>query len=358
MANSGGGVIVYGVRESQKAATGRVDIGGFDETHERALISAAITAISPPVFGVKAHRLGSDHMRAVIVEVPASVDGPHLIYRGEYFGAPIRNDSDTVWMKERQIEAMYGARFDERRHATEVLDNLYKEASAGRDIDKRAWLIAVAHPRVPGLRERLTREQTEGIFSKAKRLVPMYADSAGAHPLNRVEHFSLRPGLRRWVAPAKSQAETPQGETWISSHFDGSVSLAMAVGGDRSISGRHFEGREILSSTIECAVADFMAITRATADVTSNDEYEVRVGVEWSGQQALTFLTRNHSGDLSDWGTTPLREFSPVEVTVNAAESDLDFHSDVQALAQDCINQGGISNMCMIRPPKREDLVG
>src|ERR1700745_2669393 len=44
MANSGGGLIVYGVRESQKAATVRADVGEFDEAHERSLRSAAITA--------------------------------------------------------------------------------------------------------------------------------------------------------------------------------------------------------------------------------------------------------------------------------------------------------------------------
>ena len=70
--------------------------------------------------------------RAAAVIVPASVDGPHLIYRNDYFGAPVRNDSDTVWMKERQIEAMYRARFDERRHASEALDNLYAETAGGR----------------------------------------------------------------------------------------------------------------------------------------------------------------------------------------------------------------------------------
>ena len=125
MANSGGGVIVYGVRESQKAATERVDVGELDEAYERSLRSAAITAISPPVFGLNVHRLGTEGNRAVVVEVPASLDGPHLIYKNDYFAAPVRNDSDTVWMKERQIEAMYRARFEERRHATEALDVLY-----------------------------------------------------------------------------------------------------------------------------------------------------------------------------------------------------------------------------------------
>jgi hypothetical protein len=81
MANSGGGVIVYGVKESQKAATGRADAGECDEAYERSLRSAAVTAISPPVFGLNVHRLGAGRKRAVVVEVPASIDGPHLIYR-------------------------------------------------------------------------------------------------------------------------------------------------------------------------------------------------------------------------------------------------------------------------------------
>lgn len=147
MANSGG-VIVFGVRESQKAAVERVDVGEFDEAYERTMRSAAVTAVTPPVFGLNVHRLDAEGNRAVVVEVPASIDGPHLIYKNDYFAAPTRNDSNTVWMKERQIEAMYRARFDERRHATEALDSLYDEAAAGRDSDRGAWLIAVAHPRL------------------------------------------------------------------------------------------------------------------------------------------------------------------------------------------------------------------
>ncbi|WP_331733339.1 ATP-binding protein (plasmid) [Streptomyces sp. NBC_00080] len=76
MANSGGGVIIYGVCESQKAATGRMDAGELTEVYERSLRSAAITAISPPVFGLNIHRLGTTGNRAVVVEIPPSVDDP------------------------------------------------------------------------------------------------------------------------------------------------------------------------------------------------------------------------------------------------------------------------------------------
>src|SRR5690348_6265646 len=74
MANSGGGVIVYGVRESQRVASERVDVGEFDEAYERSLRSAAVTAITPPVFGLQVYRLGSVGKRAVVVEIPASTD--------------------------------------------------------------------------------------------------------------------------------------------------------------------------------------------------------------------------------------------------------------------------------------------
>ena len=87
MANSGGGIIVYGITEQGKKATGRIGTEELTEGHERSLRSVAVTAITPPVFGLDIHRLGTAGNRCVVIVVPASVDGPHLIYRGEFFGA-------------------------------------------------------------------------------------------------------------------------------------------------------------------------------------------------------------------------------------------------------------------------------
>jgi hypothetical protein len=356
MANSGGGVIVFGVRESQKAATERVDVGEFDEAYERSLRSAVITAISPPLFGLNVHRLGAEGARAVVVDVPASVDGPHLIYRNDYFGAPVRNDSDTVWMKERQIEAMYRARFDERRHATEALDSLYGEASAGRDFDKRAWLVAVAHPRVPRLHERLTRDGARDVLTKAEGLALFYAGRGGVHPLENVDRHNPRPGLRRWVAVNTATDERSLWrEAWASLHHDGSVTLAAAVGGHRMSSDGYFEGSQIQSAAVECGVADLMALIRATAAATGNDEYNVRVGIEWAGPESLSILTVDNFGHSYGGVSTPLHRYTPVETTMNAAEADPDFYWHVHDLAQDCVNQGGISNVLMIQPPARDE---
>ena len=356
MANSGGGVIVFGVRESQKTATERVDVGEFDEAYERSLRSAAITAISPPVFGLKVHRLGAEGARAVVVEVPASVDGPHLIYRSDYFGAPVRNDSDTVWMKERQIEAMYRARFDERRHASEALDNLYAETAGGRSTSERAWLIAVAHPRVPRLHTRLTRDGAREVLTKAEGLGRHYAGRGGVHPLENVDQYNPRPGLRRWAAAnTATDDRSLWKEAWASLHHDGSVTLAAAIGGHRMSSDGYFQGSQVQSDAVECGVADLMALIRATADATGNDEYDVRVGIEWTGSEPLTILTVDNFGYSYGGVSTPLHRYIPVETTVNAVEADLDFYWHVHDLAQDCVNQGGVSNVRLIRPPEREE---
>ncbi|MFI9453560.1 helix-turn-helix domain-containing protein [Amycolatopsis sp. NPDC052450] len=356
MANSGGGVIVFGVRESQKAAVSRVDVGAFDETYERSLRSVAITAISPPVFGLNVHSLGSEGERAVIVEVPASVDGPHLIYKNEYFGAPVRNDSDTVWMKERQIEAMYRARFDERRHATEALDALFADAATGRNSKTRAWLIAVAHPRVPTLRMRLTRDDARQVLSKTEGLALVYAARSGTHPLESVDRLNPRPGLRRWVAVnTATEGRSAWKESWISIHHDGSVTLAAAVGGHPARSGESLEGRQIRSTAIECAIADLMALIRTTAEATSDTEYDIRVGIDWRGDTPLTILTTDNTGFDYDGVSIPLHRYTPVEMTVNALESSEDFYWHVHDLAEDCLNQGGISNVQMIHPPAHDD---
>ncbi|MEU0946832.1 ATP-binding protein [Streptomyces canus] len=358
MANSGGGVIIYGVRESQKAAAGRMDAGELTEVYERSLRSAAITAISPPVFGLNIHRLDTTGNRAVVVEIPASVDGPHLIYRGDYFGAPVRNDADTVWMKERQIEAMYRARFEERRHATEALDALFTDVSTGRDTHNRAWLMGVAHPRVPHLTERLNRDGARAVLNRTQDLALTYASRRGIHPLENVDLLNPRPGLRRWVCVNTATSERSRWkEAWLAIHHDGSVSLAAAVGGHptREVGEGHFGGHQIESYAIECAVADLMALLRATAEATGNDEYDLRVGIEWAGSEPLTILTKDQMGFTYADTSTPLHKFTPVATTVNAGEPDLDYFWHVHDLAQDCVNQGGVSYVHLIRPPERDN---
>lgn len=325
MANSGGGMIVYGVAEDQKAATGRKDTGAFTEGHERAYRSVAVTAISPPVFGLGVYRLGTEQ-RAVAVVVPASVDGPHLIYKNDLFGAPIRNDADTAWMKERQIEAMYRARFEERRRSSDAVDALYDEAAEGRDSHARTWLIAVAHPRLPSLLTRPGRDEARTILQRAEAVSLSYSNRNGIHPLENIDRLNPRPGLRRWTAVNTATGERDLWkEAWADVHHDGSVMVAAAVGGHRMSADGYSEGWQVEGRGIECCIADFTALIRAVAEIQHLDEYEVRVGLEWTGDQPLQILTVDGSRFTYDGVSTPLRKFTSVRSTINAAGSDESF---------------------------------
>lgn len=137
-------------------------------------------------------------------------------------------------------------------------------------------------------------------------------------------------------------------------HHDGSVTLAAAVGGHRKSSGENFEGGEVESSAIEAAVSDFTALVRAAAAALHHGEYDVRVGIEWAGVQPLAVLTVDASGWTYDGVSTPLSSYTPVRSTINAAGSDAEFHRQVYELAQDCVNQGGITYLHVINQPATE----
>jgi hypothetical protein len=98
-----------------------------------------------------------------------------------------------------------------------------------------------------------------------------------------------------------------------------------------------------------------MALIRATAEATDNDEYDVRVGIDWTGEHPLMILTKDNFGYPYEGVSTPLYRYTPVETTVNAVEPGPTFHWHVHDLAQDCLNQGGISNMQLIQPPESND---
>lgn len=356
MANSGGGVIVFGVTEDQKAAAGRVDVGEVSETYERTLRSAAITGISPPVFNLGIHRLGESGNQALAVVVPGSLDGPHLIYRNELFGAPVRNDADTVWMREGQIEAMYRARFDERRNAHEALDSLYDEVASGRATGERAWMIGVARPRTTGPgRVRVSREDAAAHLGEASRRSLRYADRRGPHPFDDLDPHNPRPGLRRWVfLPRDLDDRSRWREAWATLHDDGSVTLVSAIGGHRISSGDYAAGSSIESARMERHVASLMALLRVASRRRGLGDHEVKIGVEWTGDAPLLIETVDQSGYRFDGTSIPLPHYTPVMTSIRNDVDENGFLAQVEEVARDVVNQGGITNLRAIEPLKRE----
>lgn len=355
MANSGGGTLVFGVTEAEKVATGRKDTGELKETYDQALRRAAVTAISPPIFGLEITQLGDPGNQCVVVVIPASVDVPHLTYKNEFFGAPVRNNAFTEWMKERQVEAMYRARFDERRRSTEALDQLYAESAARRASDDPAWIVAVAHPRLPSVSsDRPSRDTARAALNEAASIALVYVGSGSLHPIEDVDRGNPRPGLRRWTVRPMIEGDSLRWrQAWISIHDNGSVSLAAAVGGRKSSSTDHNEDHVVAARDIEAAIVDFMGLIRESGIRFGLDEYEVKIGFEWNKDERLEIWTTDGMNYPYSGSTIPLPQYTSVEVTVRAAAEANDFYWQVHDLALDCVNQGGIAEVKTISPPDR-----
>jgi hypothetical protein len=346
-ANAGGGLIVYGVTESGGVAGGRVDVNlpVTFEQYERTLRTATINAITPPVFGVEFYMLGElPGPRALVVEVPASNDGPHLIYNNQWFGAPFRSGSDTEWMKERRIEQMYRARFDERRHANEAIDALYDQALAGHDTNDRAWLVGVAHPRVPRLGVRLDRDGAREIFTAAKDRAERLTRDHDVPAFDAADILNPRSGLRRWLAPGLLEGANLWRDAWLSVHDDGSAVIALAVGGARVRGDRYLPGSVVLAVRVEQAVACLMGILQATSEAAGTTEYTVRVGIELDG--AKLHMVQTHDDTRA---SIPVTKFIPVEASVNAGLPEKAFLSQTREIANDCVNQGGVESLIRLR---------
>lgn len=351
MANGPGGVLVYGVKGVGKAAGRRVGTADLTEEYERAMFQAVFNRIEPPVFGLKVHAVGVGGRHVVVVEVPSSPDSPHLIARdSDYFGAPLRNDADTVWMRERQLEQAYRARFEERRRVTESLLALHAEAEESHPRDgNRSWFVGVARPQSPRTRETFDKSEVQDILLLAAERTKAYAGYGGDHPITQVNRTDLRPGLRRWVAPsaASPKAWPSHREAWISIHHDGSVSVVAAVGARPPTQPR------VDAAVIECAVADLMAVVRETAAASSDIAYDVRIGMSWSSGDALTIIGRNRGNRPDDSMSTPVLRFIPVEASVAVGSTDVDYLEFARQLALDCVNQGGVHALCAMKALRR-----
>lgn len=345
MANSGGGLIVYGVEEANRAATRRVDVGEITESQERTMRRVAVSGIQPPVFGLGLHRLGIEPDRALVVVVPASVDAPHLVYRQDYFGAPVRNHADTEWMRERQLEAMYRVRFSDRQSADQAQADLFTEISAGRAAE-RAWMFGVARPRVTQpMHRRVTRDEARGMFAHAYRVAPTYATAQGRHPLQDVDRDNPRPGLRRWVAPNTADLDATRWKAaWATVHEGGSVTLAAAVG-----AAPNREGTDpswlVQSDRAERFVGDLFALVRASSDHFNLGEFELQIGVEWPGNSPLVIQTSDQFGFPFPDASIPLTAYAPVKASIRADVDARAFKDQLADLALDVVNQGGIQHL-------------
>ena len=177
------------------------------------------------------------------------------------------------------------------------------------------------------------------------------------HPLQYgIEPHQLRPGLRSWVAPRRSLGFAPQPTDATATVGDtGAVTLAAAVGahlrGGRAVP----EGHEVLLSAVECALADFLGLLRATAAQLHVTDYDLQFNVEWTDPGTpLEFLLPTRTAPFVGDESRETVHFVPVRATLAVGVDDGTFHRDAYELARDCANQAATRDPIAFRPPPAE----
>jgi hypothetical protein len=100
-------------------------------------------------------------------------------------------------------------------------------------------------------------------------------------------------------------------------------------------------------------VADFLGLLRATARHLRTTDYDMQVGVEWTGPDVLQFLVPDpvFMRYISDPDSAPPVHFVPVAAMIQADADDEEFQRHAYEIALDCVNQGGAAQTSVITPP-------
>ncbi|NQX33299.1 helix-turn-helix domain-containing protein [Herbiconiux sp. VKM Ac-2851] len=350
-ANASGGIIVFGVNETNKVASGRVDAGQLTENYERTIHQTCMAAITPPVFGVQVISIPTTtNIRAVALVIPSSADGPHLIYRNDYFGAPLRVNADTHWMKERQIENAYRSRFEAAHRGEEGLQRIYDDMAAVSEAGKYAVMVGVARPRA--LDPKLQAEGDVTSVATRASLVAQWwlsGPTAKYNPLEDLDIYRPRPTLAgNYLPPANPDGHR---EAHAAVFDDGSVGLTWRAGGhEHRMSGKRYEPHQIPTVAVEGFSAALAALVHAAADGHASD-YEIVIGVELLGPASR--VPEFHERDAAPpYGVhrTFAGRFRPVRTTVAPYLNDTDFIVAPIDLATACLNQVGIKKPRVLSP--------
>ncbi len=368
MANTNGGMIVFGIKEER--GTGRaLEFNTVDssESTQRRLRSILANRVHPFIAGLDFTSLSNTDgdITVLALSIPRSPEAPHLIGQRNKIGCPYRAGAETNWMRERDLERAYSARFSRRQEERAHLERLHEEAHHLLD-RSTPWIVATARTSVAPtpLTASPTRADISTILTKAlhrtNELIPPTAFNR-YNLLRDLENSALNPrvGLRRWVCSRSYQPSNDDRAqlVHVELHHDGSIVFAAALEGwyEPILEGQY----HVPSVLVECFMADFAAIADTYAQhlglqtpfVARAELLRTKLARPWTAIDHKRFGTTVSNTVEKLPGTRTIEFCAPVLGEVPALSTIDDLRDSARTLAEDVMHQFGLPTLSLLPPP-------
>ncbi|MFE7327942.1 helix-turn-helix domain-containing protein [Streptomyces sp. NPDC057565] len=178
MANTRGGLLVFGVRDKTTELVG-IDPGEVNVQQYAQWIRNHVQPYLPDLtFSMLTAPDGTASV--LVVDAPAGAMAPHHVYgtsqkdkEQQAAVVPYQDKDHTAWMAEHQIERAYRDRFTHAQRAEEEVQRLLDHAQEtvfAQQKEPAAWLFAVARPDrpLPRTAPRLAREDATNALHAAR----------------------------------------------------------------------------------------------------------------------------------------------------------------------------------------------
>lgn len=369
MANSGGGWIVFGIKEDgENNAASSVNPIQWSADNERQIRNIAYSKIGPPVVGIEFSKIpcgeNPDDGYVVLMHIPDSVDAPHFARKGDdAFRAPWRNGPHTEFMTERDIERGFRERFQRGVEQEKTLQGYFEQATEALNPEEGVFLAIAAVPVSPKIsagsvdRDKAIQHTTPRAYSYL-----MASQRGSCSKEEKIEtEFNFIwsqgecvKGMRQWVVRSSAQAAAKYRKHL---HDDGTLTggycLRRNVRGVQSTSEQYVAGEinHCNSFNVEKALIDFFSLLREHAQERSvSGGFRIRVGLV--GDANSPILVRTFDGFMQvltdESYSEPIKRFQPVSTFVDPLAPIEDVLPSLRALALDIVNQGGIQNLQVI----------
>lgn len=349
MANSGGGWIVFGVKESggTNAACEIAPIG-WSAAEQQRILRTAYAKIGPPVVGIEFYNIpcGNEGDGSVVMmRVPDSADAPHFARKGDNaFVAPRRNGPHTVYMSDREIERGFRERFqyaDDREH---LLQDRFERACEALRPEDGVFLAVAAVPLEP----------VTGRGASAMEQVYQYRDEpllparVGVRAQkNWWQGGEIKKGLRQWILRAHKSAHHKFRKFLCD---DAAVLGAYQLGlliTDEQWSDKYPVGltNHCRAVDVQTAVIDCVTLLRSHAEERqAQGGFRIRAGLVGIEGEPIFLRVIDGFGDklLGADDMEPIVRFQPITIELDPLSMIDEILPIINDLVWDLVSQGGV----------------